>query len=61
MKIHPKDLFYVEAHGTGTFVGDPIEAKALGKVLGISRSPEVGPLLIGSTKGNIGKLIDNNK
>ena len=28
---------YVEAHGTGTVLGDPIEAKALGAVLGDGR------------------------
>jgi acyl transferase domain-containing protein/acyl carrier protein len=47
------DLQYVEAHGTGTLLGDPIEAKALGKVLAEGRAP--GRLCaIGSVKTNIG-------
>ena len=51
--IDPEDLVYVEAHGTGTAAGDPIEAGALGDVLGSRRSRK---LPIGSVKSNIGHL-----
>jgi len=51
--LDPVDLAYVEAHGTGTPAGDPIEAGALGDILG-SRRPR--PLTIGSVKTNIGHL-----
>jgi phthiocerol/phenolphthiocerol synthesis type-I polyketide synthase C len=47
-------LQYVEAHGTGTGRGDPIEAGAIGRVLGRGRTPGVPPLAIGSVKTNIG-------
>ena len=51
--IDPEQLSYLEAHGTGTLVGDPIEASALGTVLGQKRTR---PLPIGSVKTNIGHL-----
>jgi phthiocerol/phenolphthiocerol synthesis type-I polyketide synthase B len=53
--IQPQDLDYVEAHGTGTFLGDPIEARALGSVMGRGR-PATSPLLVGAVKSNLGHL-----
>ncbi|MEU4902992.1 SDR family NAD(P)-dependent oxidoreductase [Streptomyces sp. NPDC044780] len=53
--VHPSDLSYVELHGTGTKVGDPIEARSLGAVLGAAR-PATSPLAVGSAKTNVGHL-----
>ncbi|MDB4990991.1 MAG: type polyketide synthase, partial [Myxococcaceae bacterium] len=50
------ELAYVEAHGTGTSRGDPIEAGAIGRTLGMPRSAGAGPLAVGSLKTNIGHL-----
>ena len=52
-EIDPNELTYIEAHGTGTPVGDPIEAAALGEVLGTRRRES---LPIGSVKTNLGHL-----
>jgi acyl transferase domain-containing protein/NADPH:quinone reductase-like Zn-dependent oxidoreductase/acyl carrier protein len=51
--IAPHEIQYVETHGTGTAAGDPVEAAAIGRVLGSGR-PEDAPLLIGSAKSNVG-------
>ena len=53
--LDPLDTAYVEAHGTGTRTGDPIEAGAIGEVLGKGRAVD-RPLFIGSVKSNVGHL-----
>ncbi|MFJ5733444.1 type I polyketide synthase [Streptomyces paradoxus] len=55
--LDPDAVQYVELHGTGTPVGDPVEAAALGAVLGTARSGAgAGPLRVGSAKTNVGHL-----
>ncbi|MBM0278242.1 alpha/beta fold hydrolase [Micromonospora sp. STR1s_6] len=53
--VDPAAVQYVELHGTGTRLGDPIEAAALGAVLGAGRDPGM-PLAVGSAKTNVGHL-----
>ena len=53
--VDPGDVGYVELHGTGTRVGDPVEATALGAVLGTAEGRRA-PLAVGSVKTNIGHL-----
>ena len=51
--VSPGQVQYVECHGTGTSVGDPLEVRALGAVLGEGRT-HGRPCAIGSVKTNIG-------
>jgi acyl transferase domain-containing protein len=53
--VHPSDISYVEAHGTGTSVGDPIEANAIGNVIGRAKGRQQA-CTFGSVKTNIGHL-----
>jgi acyl transferase domain-containing protein/acyl-CoA synthetase (AMP-forming)/AMP-acid ligase II/acyl carrier protein len=52
--VDPRTVTTIEAHGTGTPLGDPIEARALGAVVGRERA--ANPCRIGSVKSNIGHL-----
>ena len=53
--IDPRTVDYIEAHGTGTILGDPIEADALGRVVGKGRTADQ-PALLGAVKSNVGHL-----
>ena len=50
-EVEAGQIDFVEAHGTGTFLGDMIEANALGD---IHKTRDGEPCLLGSVKGNIG-------
>ncbi|GME32277.1 Lovastatin diketide synthase LovF 2 [Neofusicoccum parvum] len=51
--VDPAETGYVEAHGTGTQAGDPLEANAIIKTIGVDRKSD---LYVGSVKTNIGHL-----
>jgi polyketide synthase 13 len=53
--VNPRTVDYIEAHGTGTILGDPIEADALGRVVGRGRDADK-PALLGAVKSNVGHL-----
>jgi len=52
-ELNPQKIHYFEAHGTGTPVGDPLEAQALGTVVGQGRTNKEA-CFIGSVKSTIG-------
>ncbi|KAH0544910.1 Type I Iterative PKS [Glutinoglossum americanum] len=52
--LDPADIQYLEAHGTGTIAGDPLEFSAINAVF--AHLPRNEPLIVGSTKSNIGHL-----
>ncbi|MFD7559466.1 SDR family NAD(P)-dependent oxidoreductase, partial [Streptomyces sp. NPDC059835] len=53
--VLPAEVGYVELHGTGTALGDPVEAAALGAVVGNAEG-RTAPLVVGSAKTNVGHL-----
>ena len=54
-RVEPATIHYVETHGPGTILGDPLEASALGSVIGTTHAAD-RPLRIGSIKTNLGHL-----
>ena len=50
--VDPREVAYVEAHGTGTKAGDPQELNSIVDVF--CKQGRTDPLLIGSTKSNMG-------
>lgn len=51
--IAPSSIHYIEAQGTATPIGDVLEMKALGAVVGKNRTPD-NPCRVGCVKTNIG-------
>jgi acyl transferase domain-containing protein/thioesterase domain-containing protein len=51
--IAPSSINYIEAHGTATLIGDALEMKALGAVVGKNQTPD-NPCRVGCVKTNIG-------
>ncbi len=51
--LRPADIDYVNAHGTGTPLNDPMESRALARVLG----PELARVAVSSQKGQIGHTL----
>ncbi|MCW9680554.1 thioesterase domain-containing protein [Dolichospermum planctonicum UHCC 0167] len=51
--IDPSSINYIEAHGTATLIGDALEMKALGTVVGKDRTSD-HPCRVGCVKTNIG-------
>jgi len=54
--IDPSTISYIETHGTGTLIGDPIELKAITRLLEAHTSGK-GICGVGSVKSNIGHLL----
>jgi acyl transferase domain-containing protein len=54
--VNAASISYVEAHGTGTMIGDPIELKALSRVIR-KHTEDKGFCAVGSVKTNIGHLL----
>ncbi|MBL1210975.1 beta-ketoacyl synthase N-terminal-like domain-containing protein [Geminocystis sp. GBBB08] len=52
-KIDPHSIKYIETHAVGTPIGDALELKAIGKILGKNR-PKDNPCVVGSVKTNLG-------